>query len=122
MNTYEEVEIKLNPFLTSILVACSDQRHAPAAVLPGKAHTTRWIGDYLGPRTDLGTVKREKNLLPLPTIGLNSSVLQPRTIVILQYISIACKTLVTSLGELKHRIVGAIESYTVNAGERLEGN
>jgi hypothetical protein len=33
--------------------------HAPAALPPGKAHGTRWIGDWMGSRDSLDAMSRE---------------------------------------------------------------
>jgi len=47
----------------------SGQLHGPAALPPGKSHSTPWKGGWVGPRAGMDEVaKRKKKMLALPRI------------------------------------------------------
>jgi hypothetical protein len=65
MKTYGGVEICIHVFFTSSLDGGELSFSRPGSFIPGVIVSgTNWTGDWLGPRVDLGAVKKTKISCP----------------------------------------------------------
>jgi hypothetical protein len=70
METYEEVDIYIQVFLTSAPVGCEWSASRLGCLTPGgRAPGTHWLGGWVDPRSGLDDVERRK-ILPLPGLQL----------------------------------------------------
>jgi hypothetical protein len=76
MKPYCGVDVETHFFLPQHYLEVSGQLHAPAALLPGTAPGTHWIGGWMGPRTGQDDVEKTK-FMTLPGLELRPSFVQP---------------------------------------------
>jgi hypothetical protein len=64
MKAYGEMDVLVRVFLTSALVGGEWSALRPCRFTPvERASDTHWIGGWVGPRTGLGDIRRDENIL-----------------------------------------------------------